>query len=723
MKPTPVRIMLAAVVMSVLDVTLAGQVPPPQADKAKTEARRQANTRLSAAWKAFLADRPKAVASANAAVAKDQLEEQLVPPRRRSLALKAQFPTPEPVEIRADRNGVLRTVLAVRYADHTIGSDQVRLRGYNGRLVGPTLRVRPGDTLRITLDNQLPPDSPGDDGMNTFHGPNTTNLHYHGLHVSPAGNSDNVMLQHNGGQRFEYEVTVPEDHPAGTFWYHAHKHGSVALQVGSGMAGALIVEGGMDRLPAIEAMTERVLQQIPYVVPPGETVGVVEPEFADQMFGPGDWQRLGRFTTINGRVQPVFYMRPGEIQRWRTVMTGIRESVTLQLVPADGGGPPVSLHEIAADGLPLGRRETKPQVQLWPGYRSDLLVQAPAAGEYLLVDAASPPGQSVNGLPEPVKYLAKVVVGGPPTAMAMPADADLARFRPVPLLTKDVVGKQSAVYSIANGSFQIDGRSYDPAQARRLHLGAVDQWTVKSADFPHVFHIHVNPFEVVSVKDADGRETLPRPVWRDTIVLLPGQTVTFNTKYRRYIGEFVQHCHILDHEDLGMMEQIAIDPPGGLMNHGAAPGMQPGLGKLPAMAPRWALPDPEGKSVTLNQFAGKKVILVFYRGLGCTHCRSQLDSLARRHRDFAAAGATVVAIGPESSGDVKAVLAGLPADKPLPFVFLSDGDLAAFKAYGCFDGGPTHGVFVLDAAGEVRWQNTGPKPYTDVDRLLKEVQR
>src|SRR5262249_41470207 len=153
--------------------------------------------------------------------------------------------------------------LNVAYIDSSIYNpatgrvDKVRLRGYAGAAtnldvpyVAPTIEVMPGDTVDITLHNKLPAD-PTCIGMATNpdipHCFNGTNLHAHGLWVSPAGNSDNVLLSINPGVDFQYEYNIPPDHPSGTFWYHSHRHGSTALQVSSGMAGALIVRG--DRLP------------------------------------------------------------------------------------------------------------------------------------------------------------------------------------------------------------------------------------------------------------------------------------------------------------------------------------------------------------------------------------------------------------------------------------------------------------------------------------------
>ena len=131
--------------------------------------------------------------------------------------------------------------------------DAVKLRSYQGKgvnpdtpYVSPTISIFPGETIQMTLNNKLPPDptcSTKIENVNMPHCFNGTNLHTHGLWVNPAGNGDNVLISINPGVSFQYEYKVPSDHPAGTFWYHTHRHGSTALQVASGMAGALIIRG------------------------------------------------------------------------------------------------------------------------------------------------------------------------------------------------------------------------------------------------------------------------------------------------------------------------------------------------------------------------------------------------------------------------------------------------------------------------------------------------
>src|SRR5205814_8217441 len=137
------------------------------------------------------------------------------------------------------------------------------------------LGAKTGAGLKIRVENRLPeipkpetpdPDGKGDPGhgVNVPHALNSTNIHTHGLHVSPEGNSDNVYLDIKPGQVQEYEIKIAKDHVAGTFWYHPHRHGSVALQAANGMAGALIIDGGLDEVPEIKQAQERIFlfQQI-----------------------------------------------------------------------------------------------------------------------------------------------------------------------------------------------------------------------------------------------------------------------------------------------------------------------------------------------------------------------------------------------------------------------------------------------------------------------------
>lgn len=509
-------------------------------------------------------------------------------------------PFQNPVEVRSE-NGVLNVTLDITYTQYTIAGCPVNLRSYNGAPVGPTLRARPGDTLRITLKNSLP-ENPADghgahtDDINTPHNFNTTNLHTHGLHVSPSGNSDNVLLAIEPQTSFEYEIKIPPDHPPGTYWYHPHNHGSVAIQVASGMSGALIIEGGLDELPAIAAAKEQtfVLQQTPY-----DEAGLLEDY---KHFGPCTWENSRRAHTINGQLFPVITMAPGEVQRWRFIHSGIREQIDLELRgPGSDATPTITealtlptndLNEIAVDGIALGRISTWQQVDLAPGYRSDVLVRAPAPGTYYLVDGGGDDkALTCPDLPEQPNFLAKVVVTGAEQSMSLPTAAEVAPLLPFePLVeinsneqpgsdgflkvlnAKGVPdGMQRVSFSIASfpsdipvGDRVIDlyasDRSFSFDRKRSVKLGNIDVWVLETAQEPdmlyyaHPFHIHVNPFQTWRL----GPGGQPELIWRDTLMVPVGQKQYVFTQYRDYIGTFVYHCHILDHEDAGMMELVEI---------------------------------------------------------------------------------------------------------------------------------------------------------------------
>lgn len=145
----------------------------------------------------------------------------------------------QPPELRS-AGGKLQLRLEAGPGQFRLGGRQASAYGYNGSLPGPTLRLRAGDELSIRFVNSLDED---------------TNLHLHGLHVSPAGSADNVFVTVSPGASFDYNYRLPPDHPPGMYWYHPHHHGLVARQIFGGLFGAIIVE---DPEP-IESATERVL--------------------------------------------------------------------------------------------------------------------------------------------------------------------------------------------------------------------------------------------------------------------------------------------------------------------------------------------------------------------------------------------------------------------------------------------------------------------------------
>ncbi|MGO1070082.1 multicopper oxidase family protein [Lysobacter sp. CA199] len=553
--------------------------------------------------------------------------------------------------------------------------DQVKLRSYQSPgtnpdvpFVAPTIVTSPGETVRIRLDNQLEPEPdchPKD--INVPHCFNSTNLHSHGLWVSPTGNSDNVLITLKPGVKFEYEYNLPADHPAGTFWYHPHLHGSTALQVSSGMAGALLVRG--ERLPTpgrngdIDTLLrnpdnvpipERVLlfQQVAYacrgadkqikveknkageivawVCDPDDTGGI---DGYDQFgFAPGakvdTWVQSGRHTSINGDVLPTFDgLLAGRIERWRLLHAGVRDTISLQLrelrpsAPGIKGlsgaaldswvgknctGAVIPQYEIASDGLTHAQAIAKQQNILQPGYRSDVAMVFPKPGKYCVIDAAAPASASISNAAEDRQLLgiADVAAGGiaPITDIRafliqslgnaaqayMPADmrakviGDLRNdfrldsFVPHPdIADSEITGAQTLEFNIDGSRYMVDGHPYGQGKTRQLVLGNIEEWELSSKRGGHPFHIHVNPFQISRILNAQGVDVSVtgdkddpeyanlKGTWKDTLFVKAGYRLFVRTRYQRYIGEYVLHCHILEHEDQGMMQNVIMQVPDG----------------------------------------------------------------------------------------------------------------------------------------------------------------
>src|SRR6202048_3262894 len=303
-------------------------------------------------------------------------------------------------EVRRSVNGELRTTLRVRYAYKDIGGYRLHLRSYEGTIPGPTLRVRPGDVLRIRLVNDLPPNpDPVPLNMTLPHHFNTTNFHFHGSHVSPGGISDNIFRSMEPGQSYDIEIAVPADHTRGTYWYHPHHHGSADVQMTGGMAGALIVEGDFDDVPEIAAAAEHVLLLNEVLFDYRGAIEVYDTVWPEA---------VPRFLSVNGQREPVIRMRPGELQRWRIVHAGHEDNLHVALEKH-------ALHAIAFDGIrrsQIGRSES---LLMAPGQRADVLVQSGSVGTYALRAMAND-----QGYPSPVGLLARIIVDGEPLPMRLP---------------------------------------------------------------------------------------------------------------------------------------------------------------------------------------------------------------------------------------------------------------------------------------------------------------
>ncbi len=427
-------------------------------------------------------------------------------------------------------NGRLDLTLTAAVARVQLAGRPVECLTYNGTAPGPTLRVRAGDTIGLDLENRL-----GE----------STNLHTHGLLVSPAGNSDNVFIEVKDGETFRYEYTISKDHPAGTFWYHPHLHHTVADQLWGGLAGAIVVE--RDDAPPLGATEERVLL-VTDVSLDGDRVATAA--MPDRMHG-----REGDLVLVNGQLEPTVTVAPGSREHWRVVNACCSRFLRLRLEGAE-------LVQVGGDVGLLASPTPVDEVLLAPGNRADLLVRVPAAGTHQLV--AEPVdrgdvgmggmmGGRAAGSTETVTLL-RVEAGGA-AAAETPLPAELSTLDDL----RDVEVDQKRVLTFAMGmgmgrgmSLTIDGKTFDPERVdQSVRLGTVEEWTIENTSpMDHPFHLHVWPMHVVA---RDGQPVAGSPEWKDVVIVPAGGRVTVRMRIKDFPGRTVYHCHILDHEDLGMM--------------------------------------------------------------------------------------------------------------------------------------------------------------------------
>ncbi len=483
------------------------------------------------------------------------------------------------------------------------------LRTYNGKAPGPVLRVEAGKPLKVRLVNRLapqPPDRFCPEDHNTFHGENTTNLHTHGLHVSPNVSvadprllSDNIFVQLTPKDQpvppgcdltdvyeetADYSFDLPADHPSGTFWYHAHKHGSTALQVGNGMAGPLIVPDRPSVMPSYIADAKEdilmiMLRDIERDVPqPAQTGGSPTFVLVDPS-GQG-----------GGIKNPVIELRPGEVRRWRIINASVRTDSFLSL-NLEGGAEAPELYQIAFDGLTLNRRlrvDTSNTGEPWvnpfalaPGNRTDFMVRVPRAaapGTFRLTAlAAGPQHLMAEVRPQANPIGLTVRIAGEPVDDAWAEDDALPGpgIAPIDPETEPPALRRTVVFDLqtdrrteVEGSFlTIDGQEFDGRVKKSMRRGTVEEWTVMNVNtFTHPFHIHVNPFFVTHINGRELAADDPLRRWQDTVALptapvanrLPLGSVTFRSRYQVFTGAFVIHCHILGHEDQGMMQKVEV---------------------------------------------------------------------------------------------------------------------------------------------------------------------
>ncbi|MFA6958715.1 MAG: multicopper oxidase family protein [Thermoanaerobaculia bacterium] len=451
------------------------------------------------------------------------------------------------VRQRAVRLGsdVFRSVDSQLHADLTaaestvsLGGRNARLFAFNGRVPGPLFEARAGDEITIRLANVL------GEG---------TNLHFHGLHIPPTGAADNIFLHVESGDVFTYRFTLPNNHPAGLYWMHPHAHGTVARQVSRGLAAPFVIRGEIDTLPEVAAADEHILMLQDFEL--SATGSIVEPAMSALMHG-----REGSTITAGGVINPSIPIRQNGLLRLRLVNASVSRFHLLRLEEHP-------LHLIGVDGGALGSVRTEDEVLLVPGGRVDILIEGTRVeGSFRLLSLPYDRGSTemMGGMGG--------MTGGSGTNSSGPQTLATIAYRgraekdwTIPSALVRPIGPlpatslPSRTFQLGQGmgmgsgmSFTINGRVFDRGRIDVApRLGTIEEWVyVNATTMDHPMHLHTNPFQVIG---ADG---LAEAAWRDVVLVKAGGRARFRVRFDDFTGKTVQHCHILDHEDQGMMATV-----------------------------------------------------------------------------------------------------------------------------------------------------------------------
>jgi FtsP/CotA-like multicopper oxidase with cupredoxin domain len=453
----------------------------------------------------------------------------------------------------------------------------------------PTLRVHPGDTLEITVKNKiqsLPAGAPVEAvsnasnkcGATTMTG-TSVNIHFHGMNISPTCHADDVLhTLVNSGDTFRYVVHIPADEPPGIYWYHPHIHGLAEAAVLGGASGAIIVEGLANEQPAVSGLPERLL--------------IVRDQAVAAAAGNDPnvpaWDISLNYVPVSfpAYIPSIISAPPGVREVWRAVNASADTIADLQL-RFDGQAQPLQL--VALDGVPTSTGGsvdktivTVNHILIPPAGRAEFIVTTPDA----TVQKATLVTQAIDTGPlgdlDPERVLA--VVTPSTSAMPMPTmepdqmPAAQQRFTgldtaPVSqqrkLYFSEVVSDPSNPASPTNFFITVDGAPptlFDAVNPPSIVTtqGSVEDWTIENRSGEnHEFHIHQIHFMLLAVNGSpvgvdqqQMRDTIQVPHW-DGKSAYPSATVRMDFRGPD-VGDFVYHCHILGHEDAGMMAIIRI---------------------------------------------------------------------------------------------------------------------------------------------------------------------
>jgi len=498
------------------------------------------------------------------------------------------------------QNGVLEVTMKFLTATDSQGLIRYCYVTDNG-LEAPTLRVTPGDKLMIHFQNALPAsnDNMADMKMtlaandagsacNGSMGSNVTNIHFHGTNVAPLCGQDEVLhTLVQPGQSFDYNVQIPANEPPGLYWYHPHPHGISEGQVQGGATGALIVEGLQNVDTALAGLPERTFVIRDQLLPASESNDANIPA----------WDLSINYVPVTypSYTPAVIQTNPGQQELWRVANTAADTILNLEYIV---NGTPQAVQVVAIDGYPIAsgssgqKSESETSILLGPGARAEFVVTTPNVG-----DQAQLVTQYWNTGPDgdfdPARPIANIVsqndvegssAAGNAAVRRLPSRAvqsKVTRFAALAAATP--VAQRNLYFSevlldpsnpLSPTTFFITEEGQTPAaftmdQAPNIvvHSGTVEDWVVENrAQEDHIFHIHQLHFQVLEVNgqptnDPAIRDTVDIPYWTGSGAY-PSVKVRMDFRDPNIVGTFVYHCHILEHEDGGMMGEVQVLPPG-----------------------------------------------------------------------------------------------------------------------------------------------------------------
>lgn len=529
---------------------------------------------------------------------------------------------PEPADLRAV-NGVLSVDLTIHGYRTSTGEARYCYRTPGGQ-EAPTLRVHPGDQVILRLSNdlaalggvaaapsvthhhagKLPGGDPCQSGAMTA---TSTNLHFHGMTMPPVCHQDEVLKTSIQPEDppFEYRFVVPDNEPPGLYWYHPHIHGFSSKQVTGGASGALIVEGLERAIPEVAGLPERVLIiRDLNLMNPNAPPSTAEPVVPKPILDPdGDvannntgYGKPARDLSVN--FVPVPYpdypparitLKPKERQLWRVLNAAAITYVHLALLYDK---TPQDLGVVALDGVPVNAGgadaphvKTVDHLVIPPGSRAEFIVEGPPAGTHgLLITRTVNTGQ--DGENDPNRALAAVEAsadateprsrlparGAPLPPSTLPWIGDVAPVRTRKLFFSERRSDPANPLSPTLFFLTPDGETptaFDPAAPEPnivVHQGDVEDWIIENRSLElHDFHIHQLHFQLrewygYEVNEPFLRDTVSVPFFDNHLTAYPNVRVRMDFRDPNTVGTFVYHCHLLEHEDGGMMGTIRVEP-------------------------------------------------------------------------------------------------------------------------------------------------------------------